>query len=475
MSELIGHNCGFCVAHTLHDVYSYLESMQHRGREVVGICAIGKNGIDAIKWVGRVDRFSLEDLHILLPGHKYYMFLGHVRYATRGSKDLKQLLRDGHPHVIGGRAVKRDDHLIIIGGEMAIVHNGQVNEEFLKGVDSSSLKTGCDSEAILRYYKLHGEVQILKEIPGSYSMAIADVKKEKVMVMRDKTGIKPGILGWKDGRYAAASEDIAFIDNGGQSVKNLTPGAIYYFNPSGNYKEEKIVNCSPSYCFFEYNYIAHVRSMLNNVPVKVVRELLGTELAKEFHSMDADIVTFLPKCPKVAARAYAEIVDLPFVDVFYKPRSERAFMGSNKEERQKSIETNLFLVAQINDIPAEDYLKDKVVIVIDDSIIRGNNSAWARHLLYDVAKVRKAYLYSYTPQVGIIGDDLVERGCDFGGVDMPSTDNFIARNRSVEEISELMKIHTGYLSSEGMLNAFRLAGIPAENLCTFCIGGERPF
>ena len=111
---------------------------------------------------------------------------------------------------------------------------------------------------------------------------------------------------------------------------------------------------------------------------------------------------------------------------------------------------------------------------IDDSIVRGNNSVRERALLYDEASVKKCYHISYTPQIGIIGKDGIPRGCMFG-VDMPPNDNFIARGRTREEISEIMRMSVFYISSEGMLRAFEKVGILREDLCTYCIGGKHPY
>ena len=88
MSEEISHNCGLCVAHTLHDAYSMIKSLQHRGREATGIAAIGDNKIDVIKWKGPVDRFDLVDLHKMFLSPDYHTYMTHVRYATRGRKDM---------------------------------------------------------------------------------------------------------------------------------------------------------------------------------------------------------------------------------------------------------------------------------------------------------------------------------------------------------------------------------------------------
>ena len=285
--------------------------------------------------------------------------------------------------------------------------------------------------------------------------------------MRDRTGIKPGVLGFRDGKHAAASEDIVFKENKGEFIQDLEPGTVYYFAPNGSYRKEKVVDPNPRYCFFEWNYIAHQDSVLNGVSVRRIRELLGEKLAEEFSDLEADLVTYLPRCPEPAARSFARKLGLPFNYVFYKMRAERAFMGSTVSERQASIQQNLYL------LPDNEKLKGKRVICIDDSLIRGNNSKRERELLYN-AGVEKVYHLNYTPPIGIIGQDGKPRGCLFG-VDMPPDDNFIARGRNLEEIEKEMGMPVRYISVEGMLEVFRKKGIPPENLCTYCIGGPHPF
>ena len=151
MTEQIRHNCGFCVAHSLQVAYSFTESLQHRGREATGMAAVGYDRIDVVKWKGTVNRFELEDRHKIFPGHHYHTYMGHIRYATKGRKD--KILEDAHPHVIGGEIHNKKNHIIISDCEMAIIHNGQVNNEYLKDVDKNLLRTGCDTEALLHFYK----------------------------------------------------------------------------------------------------------------------------------------------------------------------------------------------------------------------------------------------------------------------------------------------------------------------------------
>lgn len=467
--EKIRHNCGLCVAHTLHDVYGFITDLQHRGREATGIAAVGDGDITVIKWVGPVNTFDLKDLGKIFPDTRYHTFLAHVRYATRGRKD--QLLLDAHPHVIGGETIDRGSHVIIRGCEMAIVHNGQVDiGRYFPEVELPNLKTGCDTEKLLWIYKEKGIREILKKIPNSYTLAIADRNAKGVIVARDRMGVRPGVIGLMHGKHCMASEDIVFRKlrrDDGEVLENITPGYIFYLLPDGGSSKEEVVEKEKRHCFFEVNYIGDVDSVLFNLPVRVVRGKLGERLAIEFSSL-ADIVTYLPRCPEVAAMEYAKKTGLPFEPVFYKMRGERSFQGPDSVERAISISNNLHLLPGVEKI-----IKDKSVVVVDDSIIRGNNSKRAIKLLKE-AGVAKIYFLSYTPPMCIRGKDGVLRGCS-KGVDMPISppvgEEYIARDRTMEEISEIMGAEVGYLSVEGMLDVFKKHGLPADNLCYFCLGG----
>ncbi|MEK6934164.1 MAG: hypothetical protein AABW75_04800 [Nanoarchaeota archaeon] len=465
----VRHNCGFCITHTLDDAYNFLEkSLQHRGREAAGVAAVGEESIDVLKWSGSVSTFDVIDLHKILPGHNYHTFLGHVRYATQGRKD--KILEDAHPHVIGGIQDYRGSHVIVRNCEAVIVHNGQVDIELLNDVDLGKMKTSCDSEAVLYYYKEKGEKELIKKVPLAYTLAIADRNKKDIIVLRDRFGIRPGALGFKGGKYCAASEDIAIKDSvEGKFVEDLTPGSIYYLNNDGSYKKEKILEPQKKHCFFEWNYIAHVDSILDNESVRSVRVSLGEMLAEEFNPSDVNFVTYLPRCPETAARSYASKIGIEFIEVFYKMRRERSFLGSTKDERAYSINNNLHLLPGIEQI-----IEGKNLIVVDDSTIRGNNALRAINLLKERGRINKVYLANYTPSIGVIGSDGIPRGCLFG-VDMPPNDDFIIRKGSLEEISNEIGAQIFYLSVDGMLKAFENVGFNRESLCTYCIGGKHPF
>ncbi len=467
MSEVLEHNCGLVVVHTLIDAYQMIQSLQHRGREAAGIAAIGDKSIDVLKWSGNVSQFDVNDLYKIFSAPEYHTFMAHVRYASQGRKD--KILEDAHPHTIGGTIEHRGSHIFIRDCEMACVHNGQVNPQYLTSLKTNGIESECDTQALLHYYKQKGEHELVHSIPGAYLVAIADKRRKEVIVARDKTGIKPGILGSKNGKYGVASEDIAFRKNRGEYVDNLDPGTIYYFDKEGNYRLQKIISPNLQQCFFEYNYLADVDSVMNGVNVRRVREILGETLASETPIEDIDFITYLPRCPEVAARSFAKQVDLPFSPIFYKMRGERSFQGSTKAERTQSIDSNLHLLPGMNIS-----LRDKTIAILEDSTVRGNTLRRAHELLYTQAGVKKAIILNYTPQIGIIGEDNIPRGCEFG-VDMPPSDNFIARGRTSEEISQIVGMPVHYISLEGMLKSFERAGIARNDLCTYCIGGKHPF
>ena len=470
--EEVRHNCGICVGRTLHDTYNFIESLQHRGRDATGIAAIANNRIDVLKWIGDVKSFDKGDLQHIFD-KDYHTFMAHVRYATRGEKDPDSLLSEAHPIVIGGERERRNDHLIIRDCDYVCVHNGQVDEKYLRMNNGTCLQTGIDTEKLLHFYKKNGIGGVLGSIPGAFTIAIADKRSKDIIAARDVTGIKPGFLGFKDKKYVLASEDIAFQKNGAVVVEEMIPGTAYYLSPDGNYSSESFENPRDKKCFFEWNYIANVNSSLEGINVRALRKRLGEKLAEEMNLPEIDFVSFLPRCPEPAARSFAVETDSVFLPIFYKRKAQRSFQGPNDSERKSSIKGNLHLRPGIEKI-----IRGKNLVVVDDSTIRGTNSSWVRHLLYDIAGVSKAYLLNYTPQIGIIPEDGIPRGCEFG-VDMPPEESenhkFIARGNSLEEISNQIGMPVRYISKKGMIDVFESFGIKNENLCTYCIGGEHPF
>jgi amidophosphoribosyltransferase len=470
----INHNCGIVVTHSLHDAYNMINSLQHRGREAAGIAGFGKNVIDVLKWKGKVKDFGLTDLHEIFPSHKYDLFMAHVRYATRGKKE--NILEDAHPITIGGKETRHHDHILINDCDYAIVHNGQVFGTCLDDICINDPASKIDSARILEYYHKKNEYNLIKDIPGAFTLAIADKRLNEAIIMRDKHEIRPGIKGKKDGKYIITSEDIALRKNGADIESKLNGGSIYSLLPNGNMIEKKIVQPKPKHCFFEWNYIGDIDSEIEGLSVRKARDELGRALAQQNKGLDADFVTYLPRCPKRAAKGYSYESGIEFLSVFYKKKNERSFQGSTKKERNESIKNNLYLVPGI-----QRSIRGKKIILIDDSIVRGNNSKHARDLLYSIG-VKEIFFRSYTPPIGVIDENGEKHGCLYG-VDMPPEDDFIIRksvrkkltNRNIKEVSKSMNMNVDFLTYNNLIKTFSELGFSEDKLCTYCIGGDKPF
>src|SRR3990167_5353047 len=169
------HDCGICIIHI--DMRSTIHS-----------CSPDDMGMPLIQNMFFLPARGIPNMPykcmIILPRQDYHTFIGHVRYATRGQKE--HVLDEGHPHVIGGTRVDCGTHIYMYDADAAIVHNGQVDMTLLeKHIDRAALRTGCDTEALLYYYKNTNERAVLANIPGSFTMAIADRTKKYVMILRD--------------------------------------------------------------------------------------------------------------------------------------------------------------------------------------------------------------------------------------------------------------------------------------------------
>ena len=352
------------------------------------------------------------------------------------------------------------------------VHNGHVEDRFLEGVGNctgNGSGGSCDTERLLRLYWERGEEELMEGVPGAYTMALADRRRDEVLVLRDRTGIRPGVLGIKDGKHVVVSEDIALRKNGGDFLEDLDPGAVYYLDPDGDYRKRQLVPPALAHCFFEWNYFADRDSIVEGLYVKKLRRALGEMLAEELDLERVDFVSYFPRAPEDAARGLARVSGKPFQPLFYKLRGERAFQGPTPDERSQSISQNIYL------IPGVGQRSTRPLGAGGGGFHRPRHqhSPRERALLEEVG-LSDGYHALYTPPIGIIGDDGVPRGCRFG-IDMPPNDTFFARDRSMEQMREAVGAQVVYLTKEGMLKVYDRLGIAPENLCTYCIGGPYPY
>ena len=425
--------------------YFAIYALQHRGQEAAGIVSCDGRTAHVHKGMGLVSQvFNEENLSHLL-GHAA---IGHTRYSTTGAPKL----RNTQPYI-----------LETLDGPLAIGHNGnlvnapQLRRELLeRGV---GLSTSTDSELII--HLLAGARgtwtqrirQLMAMAEGAYTLRI--LTRDAVYGVRDPWGLRPLVLGKLDGGgYAIASESCAFGTIGGRTVQEIQPGEIVRIDANGY----EIVQGAPpqklSFCTFEQIYFARPDSVFGGKLVHQVRQALGRQLAREAPA-DADIVVPVPDSGTPHAIGYAAQSGIEYSEGLIKSRYiGRTFIQPSDQLRKVGV------AMKFNPLPQN--LAGKRVVLVDDSIVRGNTSGPLLKLLRD-AGAAEVHLRVACPPIKF--------PC-FMGVDMASQSELIAAQKSVEEIRE----HVGadslaYLTIDGMM-----AALQAESgYCNACFAGSYPF
>lgn len=453
--------CGVGLATSVFDAYAMLRGLEHRGEECSGMGGTKNGKITALRWPGKIYEKTLQELEKEDGFSDINQFIVHTRYATVGSKE--ELLKAAHPITLGGKTAVNGASSCTSGAKMAIVHNGQVVDD--AGITRPFMKeatTGSDSELLLQMYKKHGIEGLVEQIPASYSIIILD--GGTAIGCRDSYGIKPLWLGEKEGRSLLCSEDVPIKKIGGKPVREVKPGEAIYIENGRATSEQLAKPGRLKFCFFEFNYLADSNSEFLDKKVWDVRKALGEKLAEEVDASDADFVAPVPNAGKPYAIGFSEKSGIPYLPILKKKKNERSFIQSTKAKRAESINGNMYL---------EDsgIARRKSIVLVDDSVIRGNVLESAVGLLKH-AGAEKAYLLSGTHIIGGY-----ETAHCFLGVDMPPTDEFIMRKfGSAEKISKYItkkykipfELH--YISVDGM---FDVLG-DRNNYCAQCVTGRSP-
>jgi len=220
----IKNKCGIGYINSdFFDAYFLLLSMEHRGQESAGIAGIENGELEVARWLGKVHRKKYHDLKEKM--EKYREFLVHTRYATTGSK--RELLRDSQPLTIDGEDVYLEDNYFTKGAKLGIAHNGQIvgSDELM---EKYKIKTGSDTEVLLRVYKEKGIEEVITTIPASYSAIICD--KDARIAFRDRHGIRPLWYGEKNGLPVISSEDFPIRKIGGKPKREIEPGEVVFLD-----------------------------------------------------------------------------------------------------------------------------------------------------------------------------------------------------------------------------------------------------
>jgi amidophosphoribosyltransferase len=426
-----------------------LYALQHRGQESAGIAASDGRTLRNFTNTGLVSNaFRQEDLE-RLPGH---LAVGHTRYSTTGSTGAL----NAQPIMAKGP-----------DRELALAHNGNiVNAEEMRerlaewGV---TMRTGTDSEVIAHLLawapgETWGErtAYLMKSLRGAYSLVVGT--KDTVIGIRDPHGVRPLCIGrYPTGGWILASESAALDHIGAQFVREVEPGETVVIDRDGLVSiPSPLPNERIAHCVFEHIYFARPDSMLDGQLTHLSRSRMGMALAKE-HPVEADVVISIPESANSAAIGYAVASGIPYELGLIKNRYVgRTFIEPDQRFRDLGVRN------KFNPLP--EVLAGKRVIVVDDSIVRGTTTP------HVVALLRRAGAAEI--HVRVCAPPIVNP-CHFG-VDMATKGEFIASDRTVEEIREIIGSDSlGYLSTEGLHEAVS-GDSTGSKFCDACFTGEYP-
>ncbi len=428
-------------------VYYGLYSLQHRGEESAGIATTDGKNIIYHKGFGLVnDVFTPESVHKIKNPHA----IGHVRYSTFGSSDN---IDNVQPMVV-----------LYAKGEVAIAHNGQLLGAGKLRYDyeqhGSIFHTTSDTEVIVHLMAKPSHLEkpnlshVLNHLRGSFSLLF--LTKDEMVGVRDRNGFRPLSIGKLNDSYVLSSETCAFDQIGAEFIRDVKPGEVVYINKDGLKSE---IFCSPrqirpAYCIFELIYFARPDSNVFGENTHLFRKQLGRRLAKEFPA-DADIVIAVPEGGNSAAMGYSEKSGIPLDRGFIRNHYVgRTFIQPEQGSRHKKVELKLNAISEV--------VKDKRVVVVDDSIVRGTTSR-SRLKLLRKAGAKEVHLRISCPPHRF--------PCSYG-IDFQSKDELIAASHTLEEIRDFLNADSlGYLSAEGMLGC---TASPRNHYCTACYSGNYP-
>ena len=424
--------------------YFALYALQHRGQESAGIATSQNGHILAMRDQGLVNQVFDEQKLRALQGD---MALGHVRYSTTGANSWE----NSQPVY---RADKR---------EVALGHNGnlvnvvELHQELReKGV---TFRSTSDSEIIAALISTHDAptveealVDVIKRVEGAYSTVV--MTDDRVVAFRDPMGLRPLSLGMLGDNYCVASETCAFDIIGAKFLRDVQPGEIISITKKGLETRQAVPSPRSALCVFEHIYFARPDSRLGGQVIQVSRGRMGEILAKEA-PVEADLVIPVPDSGNPAARGFARASGLPQDDGLIKNRYvARTFIQPGQELRKHGLRM------KFNPLP--EVVAGKRIVVVDDSIVRGNTTRQIVQMLRDAGASEVHMRISAPP---------IRHPCHYG-IDMSTREEMIAHNRTPAEVAkELGADSLAYLSLEGVYEAINGS---RETHCDACFSGVYP-
>lgn len=419
--------------------YLGLYALQHRGQESSGIVSNDGAQFYVEKAMGLVADVFTKDRLKRLPGRSA---IGHNRYSTAGSSDLK----NAQPLVVN-----------FAFGNLALAHNGNlINAQVLRNeleAYGAIFQSTTDSEVIVHLIAqarqsllLERIFDALNQVRGAFSITV--LTDQGLVAARDPWGFRPLCLGRIKDAWVVASETCAFDLIGAEMVRDVEPGEVVCIDEKGLRSFYPFPKVRPAMCVFEYVYFARPDSKIYGSSVYAARKALGRRLAKE-SPVSADLVIPVPDSGVPAALGFAECAGLPFEQGLIRNHYVgRTFIEPEQRIRHFGVKVKLNAVPEI--------LVGKRVVVVDDSIVRGTTSR----------KIVKMLRHAGAKEVHMrISSPPILSPC-FYGIDTPTKKELIGATHTIEEIRKYITADSlGYLSLEGLLDAAPGDGARYCNAC----------
>ena len=405
-----------------------LHALQHRGQEACGINTFDGKHFYSVKRRGLVgDNFTSKKIIDQLPGNAA---IGHNRYSTTGLP----IIRNIQPFFA-------DLHL----GGISIAHNGNltnaihIRERMVK--DGSIFQKTSDTETVVQLIAKSKRIKILDkiidsifQIQGGYAMVM--LTNKKLIGIRDPFGIRPLVLGKLGDSYIFASETCALDIIGAELIREVENGEIIIINKDGIESVKPFPKQNPRPCIFEYIYFSRPDSIVGGKGVYEYRKNLGKQLAIESPS-EVDIVSSVPDSGNPAAIGYSEQSKIKFdMGIIRNHYVGRTFIEPTQQIRQLGV--------KLKHNPNKALIKNKKLVLIDDSIVRGTTSKKIVSMLYD-AGAKEVHMKISSPPI---------KYPDYYGIDTPNVEELLAANNSIEEMRKIIGVKTlSFLSIDGVYKA----------------------
>ena len=425
-----------------------LYALQHRGTESAGIATSDGSRILVYKDMGLVSQVFTESDLATLPGN---LAIGHCRYSTTGSSTW-----------VNAQPTLRPTKY----GTLALAHNGNLTNtgdlaELVQKLEPSNAREGgatTDTEIMTALISLQNEknveasaMTVLPQLEGAFSLVFMD--EHTLYAARDRHGVRPLVLGKLENGWVVASESAALDIVGAAFVREIEPGEFVAIDANG-VRSERWAVAEPKGCLFEYVYLARPDTTIAGQGIHATRVRIGERLAKEA-PVEADLVIPVPESGTPAAIGYAKGSGIPFgMGLVKNSYVGRTFIQPSQTIRQLGIRLKLN--------PLREIIEGKRIVVVDDSIVRGNTQRAIVRMLRE-AGAREIHVRISSPPV--------KWPC-FYGIDFATRAELVASGLEVEEIRRSIGADSlGYVSLEGLIESTQ---VEENKLCGACFTGQYP-